>query len=644
MAFHVDALLTPFVLSNQRSRSVSIQDIVQRMLDVRTYRDSVAKRLVLRHLSGTSNLPSDLASRGLWEELAHLCEALRVRPVMVRLDDVETTLLLGVVEAAAERSGHAFDASVLQSGILTEAPVPMQSRSVDETNAWRHTTDAQQCGRWSHSGDMWRRYRDERGESSEAPLVSNKRVRAASKHSTSINLKDAADSVAQQDFSMADMSAITMVEAEPLRCLICLEGDEGGAVLFLRCCDQPLHAACFRRHVAAMAYQDPGSDEEVATLSRTKVRCPVCNVGLRCTSIKGVLQSLPSVQVTLNHPSLPPSPPATPTQANIREVVQPFGPVHISIEGAVGAGKTTLLRRLETLYASKAVVFVPEPVDLWLSTGMLRRFYSHEMSALEFQLAAFTTLYATFARAMTTPGVKVVVTERSLRSNLEVFATLNLSGDALADFTTVFDALESTLAKHREIMVYLQTTPACLCERVAERGREEEAGLGLSFHARMVAAHDAMCARHAHVICIDANSSGDDVVMQATRNLANLLSPQARDATLPRSRLRNVLRWLSERCSHFINNLWIRATSKHSTSVHLGLAADSVAQADYDMASVPSEHISDATTVVRPNLHGRPGLYAARRIWRGEMVAIFGRGAAMRVQHWDAYCHARELP
>ena len=45
-------------------------------------------------------------------------------------------------------------------------------------------------------------------------------------------------------------------------------------------------------------------------------------------------------------------------------------------------------------------------------------------------------------------------------------------------------------------------------------------------------------------------------------------------------------------------NLAVAAASRHSTSVHLGLAADSVAQADYDMATTvaseePSGQVAD---------------------------------------------------
>ncbi|MDC0525632.1 hypothetical protein OAO87_01440 [bacterium] len=94
--------------------------------------------------------------------------------------------------------------------------------------------------------------------------------------------------------------------------------------------------------------------------------------------------------------------------------------------------------------------------------------------------------------------------------------------------------------------------------------------------------------------------------------------------------------------SYVVPNAQIAANSMHATSVHLGLAADSVAQADYDMASVPLEHIPDTTTHPAPAMReGRSigyGLFASRVIRPGEVVACFGEGAFMVLAEWPTYC------
>ena len=128
VAMQVDALLTPFAISGQRSRSVDIQDIIQRLLRLPNYREDVAKRLILRHLSGTSNAPSDYSSRGLWDELAQLCDIMRIKPVLVRLNSTEIAFLEAVVEAAASRRNLPCNIEELRQGLLTEVPVRMQGR------------------------------------------------------------------------------------------------------------------------------------------------------------------------------------------------------------------------------------------------------------------------------------------------------------------------------------------------------------------------------------------------------------------------------------------------------------------------------------------------------------------------------------
>ena len=99
LAMQVDALLTPYVISNQRSRSVDVQRILQGLLNDSLYRLEIAGRLVCRHLSGEGNVPADFASRGLWKELATLCEQLKVSEAGPRPPD-RCREALGVRRAA----------------------------------------------------------------------------------------------------------------------------------------------------------------------------------------------------------------------------------------------------------------------------------------------------------------------------------------------------------------------------------------------------------------------------------------------------------------------------------------------------------------------------------------------------------------
>ena len=104
LAVQVDAALAPYALSNQRSRSVNVQFMIAWMLSCASYAQGIARRLVVRHLSGDGNVPADLTSRGLWSELAELADLLRVKLVAVTLADVERQLIEATLRHAATQA------------------------------------------------------------------------------------------------------------------------------------------------------------------------------------------------------------------------------------------------------------------------------------------------------------------------------------------------------------------------------------------------------------------------------------------------------------------------------------------------------------------------------------------------------------
>ena len=121
LALQVDALVTPYVVSNQKSKSEDLQAILQKLLADKEYSESIAGRLTLRHLSGDGNVPADLISRGLWEELARLGELLRVRLMRVSLTVREVDFVMALTRAAAERKSIPLSESLLRAMV---APPP----------------------------------------------------------------------------------------------------------------------------------------------------------------------------------------------------------------------------------------------------------------------------------------------------------------------------------------------------------------------------------------------------------------------------------------------------------------------------------------------------------------------------------------
>ena len=117
-------------------------------------------------------------------------------------------------------------------------------------------------------------------------------------------------------------------------------------------------------------------------------------------------------------------------------------PFVLSLEGNIGAGKSTVLAALRQRFASHPnVVFVAEPVAEWEQAGLLAAMYSGALSHVAFQMTAMATRYSDLSRALATPGVSLLVAERSLASDRRIFAQTHLRGIEATAYETAADAL-----------------------------------------------------------------------------------------------------------------------------------------------------------------------------------------------------------
>lgn len=191
LLLRVDALLTPYVLSKQKSKSADIQHMVKELIVLPDYDTGIAIRLLLQHLSGDGNVPSDLTSRALWEELAQLCLLMKVKPVLVLLQERELQLIKNVLRAAATRRDDELDDVLLMASVQTAVPAEL----LDEVAVRARWQGAKRGRPLSPPPPTSPRHA--------APMVPNWQVDAESMHATSTNLGLAADPVAQADYDMA---------------------------------------------------------------------------------------------------------------------------------------------------------------------------------------------------------------------------------------------------------------------------------------------------------------------------------------------------------------------------------------------------------------------------------------------------------
>lgn len=168
----------------------------------------------------------------------------------------------------------------------------------------------------------------------------------------------------------------------------------------------------------------------------------------------------------------------------------------VSIEGNIGSGKTTLLSMIKEKlgdYAGRGrpIVYVDEPVSEWDSirdeegTPMLKLFYGDiKKHSFAFQMMAFITRYNAIREARQNNPGAILVMERCLQTDAEVFAKMLVkSGDILPVHYKIYEKWVPIFSKefHPDLVIYARAEPTKSLERIGKRDRKGEDGIKLEY-------------------------------------------------------------------------------------------------------------------------------------------------------------------
>jgi deoxyadenosine/deoxycytidine kinase len=170
------------------------------------------------------------------------------------------------------------------------------------------------------------------------------------------------------------------------------------------------------------------------------------------------------------------------------------GPVWISIEGLIGAGKTTLLKRIKESISNSPITVIPEPVEVWQKSGLLKKSYDEETAelyAFPAQCHFFSTRINTLRTQFNLSPGAINVSERSPFSD-KLFWELNAVDDDLkACYLEMWKLWQELVpVRNPSLFVYLRPTLETCMLRTRKRARPEDKDVPIEYQRRLMEEHD----------------------------------------------------------------------------------------------------------------------------------------------------------
>ena len=163
---------------------------------------------------------------------------------------------------------------------------------------------------------------------------------------------------------------------------------------------------------------------------------------------------------------------------------RPLGQCHLAVEGAIGVGKTTLARKLADRIGSS--VFL-ESID---DNPFIELFYQDPTRhALAVQLSFLFSRLKHWQSLHQQDLFSQGVVSDYLPAKDKIFASVTLSDEELSLYHQVASLMSSDLPKP-DLVIYLQSDPKVIMERIRGRNRAMERGIRADYLQRIIAAYD----------------------------------------------------------------------------------------------------------------------------------------------------------
>jgi len=172
------------------------------------------------------------------------------------------------------------------------------------------------------------------------------------------------------------------------------------------------------------------------------------------------------------------------TTRKLSERGRPLNQCHIAIEGAIGVGKTTLTQKLADKLGSSTFF---EQVD---DNPFIELFYQDpSRHALSVQLSFLFSRLKQWQTLQQQDLFSQGVVSDYLFAKDHIFATVTLSDEELALYDQVARLLQVDL-HHPDLVIYLQSKPDIIMERIRRRNRGMERSLKMDYLQQIINAYD----------------------------------------------------------------------------------------------------------------------------------------------------------